>query len=56
MRQGDRRRIVYLALLLAAALGGGIWWWTRIRSAPTPEERAREAAERIKERVRELTR
>lgn len=54
MRPVSRRVLVFWVVsLLLAALAGA--WFHRLFRDPTPEERAREEAERIKERVRRLT-
>jgi hypothetical protein len=51
----DRRRLVALALLVAAILGFIAGWLARVWSRPTPEQRAHEAVEDLRDRVRELT-
>jgi hypothetical protein len=55
VRIGDSRRFLFWALLVAAAIGFACGWWARIWTQPTPESRAREAADRIRDRVREMT-
>ncbi len=56
MRIGDRRRALILAVLAALVLGLLFGWFGRIWTEPSPESRARDMVERIRERVRELTR
>lgn len=53
----NSRRVVLLALLAALALGLALAWWAaRVWTAePTPESRARETAQQIRDRVHELT-
>ncbi|HET8538733.1 MAG TPA: hypothetical protein VFL83_02555 [Anaeromyxobacter sp.] len=54
MRQVSKRVLVlWIVSLALAALAGA--WFHRILSPSTPEERAREQAERIKDRVRDAT-
>ena len=54
MRPVSKRVLVFWLVSLAlAALAGA--WFNRLLSEPTTEERARAEAERIKERVRQLT-
>jgi hypothetical protein len=50
-----RRRLFLLLLLLAAAAGFGAGWWFRGRSGGSIEDRAREAADRVRESVESLT-
>lgn len=54
MRASSRRVLVFWIVAIVLALLAGAWFH-RVLRAPTPEERAREEAERIRERVRELT-
>lgn len=49
-----RRRLFYLLLLLAAAGGFAAGWWFRGRSGGPIEDRAREAAGRVRESVESL--
>jgi hypothetical protein len=54
VRRASRRVLaLWIVSIALAALAGA--WFHRLFSEPTPEERAREEAERIKERVRQLT-
>ncbi len=55
MAASGSRRVFYLALLVALALGFAAGWYARIWTEPTPEAKARDAAEQIKSRVHELT-
>jgi hypothetical protein len=50
-----RRRLFLLLLLLAAAAGFGAGWWFRGRSGGSIEDRARETAEQVRDRVKSLT-
>ncbi len=50
------RRASLVALLVAAAIGFALGWWGRNwKTPPSPESKAHEAAEQIKERVRDVT-
>ncbi len=51
----ERRRVVVWMVVAAAAIGFAFGWYARIWTEPTPESRARDAAEQIKSRVHELT-
>jgi hypothetical protein len=51
-----RRRALLWAMLVAAGLGFAAGWVARIFWEPTPESRARDTYERMRDRVRELTR
>ena len=54
MRPAARRVLaLWIAVIVLAALAGA--WLYRLRSERTPAERAREQAERIRDRVRDLT-
>jgi uncharacterized membrane protein YccC len=55
LRRLDRRRLVVLAVLLAALLGFVAGWLARVWSTPTPEERAHDAVEDLRDRARQLT-
>ncbi|MGC3996610.1 MAG: DUF1049 domain-containing protein [Anaeromyxobacter sp.] len=48
------RRWAVAAVLLALAAGATAAWWLRRAAGPSPEDRAREAAQTIRERVNEL--
>jgi hypothetical protein len=50
------RRTLLVAVLVAAALGFAGGWWVRARSAPTVEERTREAAAHLRKSLEALTR
>lgn len=52
----DGRRTLVWALLAAALAGFAFGWYARIWSEPSPESRAHDAAEKIRDRVRQLTR
>ena len=51
----ESRRVLVLAVVVAIACAIWAAWLFRLGSRPAPEERARERAEELKERVRELT-
>ncbi len=54
MRTVSRRVLVFwIVTLLVAGLAGA--WFHHLLTPPTTEERVREEAERIKERIRDLT-
>ncbi len=55
MKIGDSRRVLLWAIAVAAALGFAFGWYARIWYAPSPESRARQKAEELRERVHELT-
>ncbi len=48
-------RMLIVAVVAAAILGFAAGWWGRIWTEPTPESRAHDAAEQIKERVHQMT-
>jgi hypothetical protein len=50
-----QRRALLWAIVIAAIVGVGVGWFARKWYHPTAEERAREQAEDIRERIRELT-
>lgn len=52
----DRARAVLFAAAISALLGFGAGWFVRTITWPTPEDRAREAAEELRERIRSLGR
>jgi hypothetical protein len=49
------RRALLWALLAAALLGFFFGWYARLLYSPSEESRARDTADRIRERVRDLT-
>jgi membrane protein implicated in regulation of membrane protease activity len=51
----ESRRLVVFAILVAIACALWVAWLYRFGKRPTPEERAREKAEELKEKVREFT-
>lgn len=51
-----RPRLFVVLLILAAAGAFGAGWWLRGRSGPSPEERTREATERVRDAFKALTR
>lgn len=51
----ESRRLVVFAILVAIACAIWITWLYRIGRRPSPEQRAREKAEELKEKVREFT-
>lgn len=56
LHSADRRRVLWWAILLAIAGGLFLGWWAGIfASSRTPETRAREATEALREKVREMT-
>lgn len=55
MPPGSRRRLLLVAVALAIALGFLLGWYARIWSEETPESRARDAAEGLRDRIHELT-
>jgi hypothetical protein len=54
-RPAGRGAIVW-AIVIAVILGFALGWFARLRMTPTPESRAHDALERIRERAREVTR
>jgi hypothetical protein len=52
-RESRRVLVLWVLTLVLSLLAAG--WLRHVWRRPTPEERAREEAERIKEKVRELT-
>lgn len=54
MRKSSRRLLVF-TILVAVAIGFALGWFGRIWSQPSPEERARQQMEELKERARSLT-
>ncbi len=54
--QSRNRRVLLFALLVAVALGVALGWFARARLHPSPESRAQEALEGLREQARELTR
>jgi len=52
----DRRRTILWALLAAVAIGIAFGWFARLWLEPSPESRARDAVERMRERAHEFTR
>lgn len=56
MGRRETRRVLILAVLVALAYLVVAAWFRRCGSEPTPEERAREQAERLRDKVRQLTR
>ncbi len=55
MRRGAGRRLLWWGLLAAVVLGLLLGWYARIWFEDSPESRGREAAEGIRDRIRELT-
>ena len=55
MRTPEARRALLWALLIAAIVGVGVGWFARRWYHPSAEDRAREQAGRIRDKVRELT-
>jgi Tfp pilus assembly protein PilO len=55
MGRRESRRVIVLAILVVIALALGVAWLRHLVDQPTPEERAREKAEELKEKVRRLT-
>ncbi len=53
---GDHRRFLLWAVVVAILFGFALGWYARIWTTPTPEERAHEQQERLKERAREWMR
>jgi hypothetical protein len=51
-----QRRTLVWAILIAAILGVGVGWFARRWYQPSPEQRAHETADDIKEKVRRFTR
>lgn len=56
MSRRESRRVLVLAVVVAIACALGYAWLRHSLRPPTPEERARQKAEELKEKVRELTR
>jgi hypothetical protein len=56
MPLGARRRALLWAILVAVVLGFTVGWLARMWMAPTPDSRARDAFDHIRERAREITR
>lgn len=56
MATSERTRAILFAATIAALLGFAAGWVVRTWTWPTPEERAREAAEELRERIRSLGR
>ncbi len=56
MPRPDTRRTLVWAILIAGMLGFAAGWLTRVWTAQTPESRARDAVERMRERAHEFTR
>jgi hypothetical protein len=52
----DSRRVLVLAIAVAVACALGIAWLRHAVSTPTVEERAREKAAEMQEKIRGLTR
>ncbi len=55
MSPGERRRVLLFSVVVALIFGFLIGWFARILAVPSPESRARDVAERIRERVRDVT-
>ena len=55
MDRRNARRVLVLAIAVAIACALGYAWLRRSLMTPTPEERARQTAEELKEKIRELT-
>ncbi len=53
-RRESRRVLVFAIIVVLASILAGAWF-QRFGRRATPEQRAREKAEELKERVRELT-
>jgi hypothetical protein len=51
----QRGSTLLVAVLLAAVVGFAAGWFVRAREAPTPEERAHQAAEHLKKSLEALT-
>jgi hypothetical protein len=51
-----RDRSLLWAVLAAVALGFALGWLTRTWTSPTPESRARESLDRMRERARDFAR
>jgi hypothetical protein len=49
------RRVLVLAIAVAVACALAVAWLRRAGTAPAPEEKAREKATELQEKVRELT-
>jgi len=56
MAQTSRTRALMFTAAVAALLGFGAGWLVRTWTWPTPEDRARAAAEELRERIRSLGR
>ena len=52
----SRDRTILLAAVTAAVLGFAAGWFARVWTEPTLESRAHDAAERVRDRFRELAR
>lgn len=55
MSRKESRRVLVFAIIVVIASVLAAAWFQRFGRRPSPEERAREKAEELKERVRELT-
>jgi hypothetical protein len=51
-----RDRALLWAVLTAVALGFALGWFTRMWTNPTPESRARESFDKMRERARDFAR
>lgn len=56
MGRRESRRVLVLAVLVVVACALGWAWLRHALQTPTPEERAREKASELQEKIRELTR
>lgn len=56
VRGSESRRALLWAVVIAAIVGVGVGWFARRWYHPSAEDRAREQAERIRERIRGFTR
>jgi hypothetical protein len=55
MRTPEARRALLWAVVIAAILGVGVGWFARKWYHPSAEERAREEAEKIRDKIRQFT-
>jgi uncharacterized membrane protein YqiK len=55
MRTREAHRALLWAIVIAAILGIGVGWFARKWYHPSAEDRARERAEQIRDRIREMT-